>query len=107
MALNYAQSGNLRINVPFQQRIGSAALKWASYILSSQSYDVSDGQKRRMIQMAQDAYNNPVIVAQKLQPGVVQDSNIQQGDIDAATGDSTVDDATLQTAVEATIQKYL
>jgi hypothetical protein len=107
MALDYKQSSELRINPIFMGRIGTAALRWSSSILSNSSLDISTGTARRKIKFAEDVYANPVIQAQKLQPGVVQDPAVQSEDIDPNNGDSTITDPALQSAVEATIDKII
>lgn len=106
MALDYNQSAQLRSNPVFMGRIGTAALKWASYILGG-IIDAGSVQSRRQLAYAQDVYNNPIIKAQQLQPGVVQDQQVQSAGIDATTGDSTIDDAALQSAVEGVIGKVV
>ena len=42
-----------------------------------------------------------------MQPNVVMQPAILAGDIDATDGDSTVDDATLQTAVETVANQFI
>ena len=106
MALDYKQSAELRSNVVFMGRIGTAALKWASYVLGGQ-IDASSTLARRQLAYAQDVYANPIIKAQQLQPGVVQDDKVQSAGIDQTTGDSTINDADLQSAVEGVIGKVV
>ena len=106
MALDYKQSADLRSNPVFMGRIGTAALKWASSILSG-PIDASSSLARRQLAYAQDVYAQPIIKAQALQPGVVQDPAVQAQNIDPETGDSTITDPYLQQAVEATISKVV
>jgi len=107
MALDYAQSASLRVNIPFQGRIGTAALKWASAILSDTSVDVSSSIARKNLDYARLVYAQPTQKAMELQPGVVQDPAVQAQDIVPSTGDSTITDPYLQQAVEATIAKVI
>lgn len=106
MALDYQQSANLRINLPFQGRIASAALIWAQSKMSG-PVDVTNPTARREYSYAQEVYTNPNGKAAQLQPGVVQDPAVQAADIDPEDGDSTITDPYLQQAVEATIAKMV
>ena len=106
MALNYSQSASLRTNTAFQGRIAIAAQHWADYLLGG-SINAADPVARRKFQYALTVYQNGIMIATQLQPLVASDSNIQAADIDPTTGDSTIDDATLQTAVETAIGKVV
>lgn len=106
MALDYNESAQLRINQVFQGRVASASLKWAAYIFDG-TIQAGNSLDRRKLAYAQDVYQNPTMKANQLQPTVVQDQGIQAADLDPKTGDSTADDATVQTATERAIEKFL
>lgn len=107
MALDYNQSAQLRGNVVFMGRIGTAALKWASYVLGNDKTDVTSAQVRRQLAYAQEIYNNTIVKAQQLQPAVVQDNAVQNAGIDPDSGNSTISDDALQQAVEGVIGKVI
>ena len=104
MALDYKQSAQLRSNLIFQGRIATAALKWADSILSNPAADLRQGQMRDEINYAEEIYRAPSQKAQELQPIVVADPAVAGADL-TPDGDSTVDDAALQSATEAVIHK--
>jgi|SRR5262245_1195164 len=107
MALDYKQSAQLRTNITFQGRIASAALKWAGSILANSAVDLTQTVKRKEINYAEALVLNANAKAAELQPMVVQDPAVQGADLDPETGDSTIPDTQLQSAVEYTIQKIL
>lgn len=106
MPLDYKQSAQLRTNLIFQGRIGSAALKWADSILSNSATDLTAPQKRDEINYAEEVFAQPNQKAQQLQPVVVADPAVQSEDL-TPEGDSTITDAALQGATEAAIRKVI
>ncbi len=106
MPLDYKQSATLRTNLIFQGRIASAAMKWSDSIMANNAVDVTQPVKRQEINYAEEVFAQPNQKAQQLQPIVVQDGAVQSADL-TADGDSTITDAALQGAVEASIHKVL
>lgn len=104
MALTYEQSSSLMNNAPFRGRIKVACLKFADYIMGEAANTPAHSTR---IKWAQQAYAQPEASAAQITPGVVMDPAVQAAAIDSADGDSTLDDAGLQSAVENTINKML
>lgn len=104
MALTYQQSAELMNNGPFRGRIKVGCLKFADYILA-EAVDTPAHNTR--LKWAQQALQMPDAAASQAAPPTVMDTAVQGSDIDPATGDCTLDDAGLQSAVETTINKML
>lgn len=103
MALTYEQSSELMNNAVFRGRIKVACLKYADYIWGEAAN--TPGHSTR-IKWAQQTFQMPDSSAQQVTPAVVMDPAVQQAEI-STDGDSTIDDAGLQSATENAINKML
>lgn len=97
MALTYEQSAALMTDMAFRGRVKVAVLNFASYIFGEAPNALAHNTKMKW---AQNAIVNPDMVAAQAQPVVVMDPGIQEAG-------ATVDDATLQSAVENALLKLL
>jgi hypothetical protein len=97
MAIDYDQAGALQTNLAFGQRVQVATVKFARYI---QAEPTNTPRHFAGLRWAAEALRNPDILGRQIQRTVVWEPQIQDADIDPSDGDSTVDDAGLQTAVE-------
>ena len=104
MALSYEQSAELMNNPAFRGRIKVCCLKYADYIVGEATSTPAHNTRYRW---AQQTFASPDISATQVTPTVVMDPAVQAGDIDTETGDSTIDDAALQSATENAINKML
>jgi len=97
MALSYDESNALMQDANFRGRVKVACLKFADYI-TNEGPSVTAHNTR--FKWAQRTYQNPDQSAFEATPGTVMDPNVQsQG--------AAIDDATLQTAVETTLNKLM
>ena len=103
MALTYEQSAELMANTIFRGRVKVACLKFADYIWGEAAS--TPGHSTR-IKWAQQTFQMPDASAAQVTPTVVMDAAVQAADIDT-DGDSTIDDAGLQSATENAINKML
>ena len=103
MALTYEQSAELMNNAIFRGRVKVACLKYADYIWGEAAN--TPGHSSR-IKWAQQTFQMPDAAAAQVTPAVVMDSAVQSGEI-SSDGDSTIDDAGLQSATENAINKML
>ena len=103
MALDYAQSAALMSNAAFRDRAKVGCLKYADYILA-EAITVPAHSTR--LKWAQAVYRNPDSEAQQIMPGLVMDPKVQDAGVDA-DGNSNITDPDLQSAVEATVNKYI
>lgn len=97
MALSYSDSSALMNDTAFRGRIKVAMLKFASSIMAEAPATPAHNARYRW---AQQAMSQPEQWATTLQPNVVMDPNVQ-------SSGSTIDDATLQGAVEAVINEFI
>lgn len=97
MGLSYSDSAALMMDTTFRGRIKTALLHFASYVMGESPGTAAHNSRYKW---AQQAYLSPDAVALQLQPIVVMDANVQ------ANG-SSVDDPTLQTAVETAINSII
>jgi len=104
MPLTYDQAGALQSNIPFGLRVKVALVKFANYIANEEP---SVAQHAARWRWASNTLQNLDGVLRQVQPNVVMQPAILAGDIDATDGDSTVDDATLQTAVETVANQFI
>src|SRR4030095_176328 len=102
--MTYDESGALMLNAPFRARIKVALLKYASYIQDEAPGTAGHSARYRW---AQQASLQPEMEASKLQPVVVMDGAVQGATIDPDDGDSMIDDAGLQSAVEGVVNKFV
>lgn len=103
MALTYEQSAELMNNLIFRGRVKVACLKYADYIWGEAAN--TPGHSSR-IKWAQQTFQMPDASAGQVTPTVVMDGAVQEADLDPE-GDSTIDDAGLQSATENAINKML
>jgi hypothetical protein len=95
--LDYDTSNQLMSDMTFRGRVKVSCLHFAAYVVGEPTSTPAHNTRFRW---AQDTYANPDGKAQQVTPATVMDPNVQsQGD--------TIDDATLQTAVETAIQNFL
>ena len=95
--MTYEQSAELMQDLIFRGRVKVSMLKYATYV---QAEDPATQGHSSRYRWAQQAAMQPDMTAQQLQPMVVMDPNVQsQG--------AAIDDATLQTAVEAVVNKLV
>lgn len=97
MALTYDQSATLMIDSAFRGRVKVSCLKFAESIIDEAGTVPGHGARYRW---AQQCMQSPDMTAQTVQAPTVMDPNVQ-------SAGSTIDDATLQSAVEATIEQML
>jgi hypothetical protein len=95
--LDYNSSAALMNDFVFRGRIKVACLHFATYIAAEPSTTPAHNTRFRW---SQATVANPDFAAAQVQPATVMDPDVQ------AQGD-TIDDATLQTAVETAIQNFL
>ena len=95
--LDYEGSLALMIDQDFRGRVKVACLKFADYILNEASTVTAHNTRMRW---AGTCIQGPDMVASQIQPTVVMDPNVQ-------SAGSTIDDATLQTAVETSLNKII
>lgn len=103
MALTYTESAGLMTNLQFQGRIQVACLKYASYILDEPSDTPAHSSRQRW---AHSTMTSPAAAATAAQPSVVMDAAVQEAGL-TESGDSTIDDAALQSAVEGVVNKMM
>ena len=95
--LDYDSSAQLMNDMSFRGRIKVACLHFATYV---QGEPPATEAHNTRYTWSQQCVQNPDMMAAKYAPATVMDPNVQsQGD--------TIDDATLQTAVETAIQNFL
>jgi len=104
MPIDYDQAGALQTNIPFGLRVKVALVKFANYIADEAPTVAQHAARWRW---ASNTLNDLDGTARKLQQNVVMQQSILDADIDATDGDSTVDDATLQTAVETVANQFI
>ena len=97
MALTYADSSTLMNDMNFRGRIKVAMLKFSTAIMNEPTATPAHNSRYKW---AQQAMGQPDQWAATLQPSVVMDPNVQ-------SAGSTIDDATLQGAVEAVIATFI
>jgi hypothetical protein len=97
MALTYAESAQLMTDPAFVARVKVACMTFADYIINEAS--TTTAHNTRMKWATQTMQSPDAAAAQIAQP-VVMDPNVQ------ADG-SAIDDATLQIAVESTLNKLM
>ena len=95
--MTYSESALLTQDVEFRGRVGVAVLKFADSIMIEATSVPAHNTRMRW---AQNAMQNPAMVAAQIQPPVVMDPAVQQDG-------SAVTDAALQGAVEAVVNKLL
>jgi hypothetical protein len=95
--MTYSESALLMQDVEFRGRVGVAVLKFADSIMIEATSVPAHNTRMRW---AQNAMQNPAMVAAQIQPPVVMDPAVQQDG-------SAVTDAALQGAVEAVVNKLL
>jgi hypothetical protein len=97
MALTYAESDQLMTDPTFRGRVKVAMLNFTNYIYGEAAGTAGHNARYRW---AQGAIDQPDFWTNKIVPPTVMDSSVQ------AAG-SAIDDPTLQTAVETTINKFI
>lgn len=97
MALSYSDSAALQNDMAFRGRVKVAMLKFALSIMNEASNAPAHNARYRW---GQTAMQGPDQWAANIQPTVVLDPNVQ-------SNGSTIDDPTLQSAVEATINQFI
>lgn len=104
MALTYQQSADLMNNPSFRGRAKVCCLKYADFIIGEPTSTPAHNTRLRW---AQQTFSNPDGAALQVTPPTVMDPAVQGAGIDAATGDSTLNDTGLQSAVEGVVNKML
>jgi hypothetical protein len=104
MALTYDQQGALQTNLPFGLRVQVAVVGFANYI---ENEGPSVPQHNARLRFAGRVYDSAGPIARQIQVLVVAEQGIIDADIDATDGDSTADDATVQTAVETVANRLI
>lgn len=95
--MTYAESALLMTNLDFKGRIKVAALKYADSIFIEATSTPAHSSRLRW---ATNAFTQPDMVAQQIQPPTVMDPAVQ-------TAGSDITDAGLQGAVEGVVNKML
>jgi len=95
--MTYKEQNDLMTDLVFQGRIKVAVLKFATSILDEEPTVVAHNTR---LKWANNAAQNPQLMAQTLQPNVVMDANVQ-------TAGSSITDELLQGSVEATVNKLM
>lgn len=95
--MTYLESSELMQNVEFQGRVKVAVLRFSDSIMIEATSVPAHNTRMRW---AQNAMQNPQMVAAQIQPPTVMDPAVQQ---DGAA----VTDAALQAAVEGVVNKLL
>lgn len=95
--LTYSESANLMNDMAFRGRIKVACMHYAQYILDEAPSTPAHFTRLRW---AQSAYQQPDMIAQQHQTGVVMEPQVQ---VDGAN----ITDPNLQTAVETVVNKSL
>lgn len=103
MALTYEQSADLMNNQIFRGRVKVACLKYADFIIGEANTVPAHNTR---LKWAQQTFTMPDAAAAQVTPPVVMDGAVQSEDIDT-DGDSTIDDAGLQSATENAVNKML
>jgi hypothetical protein len=98
MALTYSDSATLMNDINFRGRIKVSLLNFANQVLAEASTTPAHNTR---LKWAQNALLQPDFTAQQIQPNVVMDPSVQ------SSGGSSIDDPTLQTAVENTIENLI
>jgi hypothetical protein len=101
--LTYEESAELMKNMIFVGRVKVACLTYARYIMDEGANTPAHSTR---IRWAQQTLNMPDATAGQVTPTVVMDSAVQAAAIDT-DGDSTIDDAGLQSATENAVNKIL
>jgi hypothetical protein len=101
--LTYEESSTLMKNPAFQGRVKVACLTYARYIMDEGANTPAHSTR---IRWAQQTLNMPEAAAGQVTPTTVMDSAVQAAAIDT-DGDSTIDDAGLQSATENSVNKML
>ena len=96
-ALSYDDSQKLMMDLEFRGRIKVACLHFAAYVLNEPNNVPAHNSRYKW---AQATYQNPDGVAATIHPAGVMEDPIQ-------AGGGTVDDPTLQGAVESVINKVI
>ena len=104
MPIDYDQAGALQTNLPFGLRCKVALVKFANYIANEAP---SVAQHNARLRFAGRVYDSAGPIARQIQVLVVAEQGIIDADIDATDGDSTADDATVQTAVETVANRLI
>jgi len=97
MALTYSDSADLINDMQFRGRVKVACLKFATYILDEAGTVAAHGSRARW---ANQCVQQPDMTAGQVTPPLVLDPNVQ-------SAGGAIDDATLQTAVEDTVQQLM
>jgi len=95
--MTYQESAELMGNVEFRGRVMVAALKYADSIMIEATSTPAHNTRQKW---AQNAMQNPQMVAGQIQPPVVMDPAVQ-------TAGAAVTDIALQAAVEGVVNKLL
>ena len=98
------ESGMLMENIPFRRRVKVSICGWVTYVFNEPPETPGHPSRYRWAQTAQQ---NPEMAAMQLQSQVVMDGAVQAEGIYPTDGDSTIDDAALQSSVEAVINKLV
>jgi hypothetical protein len=93
----YEDSAALMQDATFRGRIKVACLEFGSYVMNEAGNAPAHVSRWKW---AQNMFQSPEGTAAQLQPAVVMDPNVQQSG-------AAIDDNTLQSAVEAAIQKFI
>lgn len=104
MALTSEESADLMTNIKFRGRCKVSCLKYADLIFIEASNTPAHNTRLRW---ANDTFRQPDQAAMTVQSPVVNDPAVHAAGIDPVDGDSTIDDAALQLAVEGIINKLL
>lgn len=101
--MTYAESATLMTDLDFKGKVKVASLKFAdSILIESESVPAHNTRER----WALEAFNQPDIMAQRLQAPTVMDASIQGAGVDPQ-GKSLATDQEVQAATETVVLKML
>src|SRR5262245_30684042 len=96
--MTYEESAALMTDIPFRGRVKVAVLRYADRILIEPSATAG---YNTLLRWAQQAFQQPDMVAGQVQPPTVMDAAVQ------SAGGADITDEALQAAVETTVRKML
>ena len=101
--MDYTQSAELMNNSIFRGRVKVCCLKFADSIMIEPATVPAHNSRMKW---ANNTYQQPDMIAAQTTPPVVIDPAVQAATIEP-DGDSSIDDAALQSAVEVTVTKII
>lgn len=105
MPLTYDESNMLMSESTFRGRVKVACLKYANSIMDEPNITPAHNSR---LQWARSVFQQPDIIAGQTQPPTVEDPAVQNAGLTTTPPiTSAIDDAGLQGAVEATVNKMM